>query len=196
MSLQLDSSRKWVRGVGDEITAHHALRYRFAKTRINGSTLDAACGCGYGTEILASSGHDVLGIDCDPKAIVWAKSYFPNQHFICGHIEDRPWEERFSSVVSLETLEHLKNPAIALKAFRESADTLIASVPNEELYPFKPEVFSGDDYPHQRHYTPSEFEELLSSAGFVVVERFCQKDKNNPEVIEGTNGRFLIYVCA
>lgn len=74
------------------------------------------------------------------------------------------------------------------------APLIIASVPNEERYPFSAERFAGDKYPHKRHYTPDQFHSLLNDAGFVVESRWCQKDKQG-EVVKGTDGIFLIYVA-
>jgi hypothetical protein len=64
------------------------------------------------------------------------------------------------------------------------------------LYPFVAANFANDDSPHFRHYTPKEFEQLLEEAGFAVQMKLCQKSKQEPEVVEGTNGRFLVYVCS
>ncbi len=98
-------------------------------------------------------------------------------------------------MVSLETIEHLKDPRQALEAFRRSCvGTLIASVPNEERYPFKAETFARDESPHFRHYRPEEFEDLLKSCGFKVTERFCQKDKKG-EIYAGSDGMFMIFIA-
>jgi hypothetical protein len=70
---------------------------------------------------------------------------------------------------------------------------LIASVPNEEKYPFSAEKFAKDKYPHKRHYTPKQFEELLNSSGYEVTEKFCQADKHG-DIKPGTEGRFLIFI--
>jgi len=137
----------------------------------------------------------VVGIDASQSAIEWAERYFPGPGYIHGRIENKPWAGRFGTVVTLETLEHLEAPEESLKAFRQACyETLVASVPNEELYPFKAENFAADDYPHIRHYRPAEFEELLESAGFVVKEWYCQKDKNG-DIHKGTDGMFVIAVC-
>lgn len=144
--------------------------------------------------MLSESGVAV-GVDCNLGAIEWAEEHFSGPEFIQGKIEDEPWSGKFETVVSLETLEHLKDPLIALKAFRRACNgILIASVPNEELYPFKAEAFARDEYPHFRHYTPLQFQELLEAGGFKVVERFCQVSKREPQITAGTAGRFLTFI--
>lgn len=133
-------------------------------------------------------------MDIELEAIEWALKYFPGE-YIVGSLESAPWTGSFETIVSFETLEHLKDPRIALKAFREACTgSLIASVPNELRYPFSVERFAGDKYPHQRHYTPEQFEELLDSCGFAVMEYFCQKDKRG-EIFGGVDGMFMIVVC-
>jgi 2-polyprenyl-3-methyl-5-hydroxy-6-metoxy-1,4-benzoquinol methylase len=191
----LDTSRQWGHTV-NEIKKDHVNRYRFAKQHVTGRVLDAACGCGYGSKILLENAVEVVGVDYSLGAIEWAREFFRGPHFIRGKIEESPWTGQFETVVSLETLEHLKNPEEALKAFRRSCiGTLIASVPNENLYPFKAEVFANDESPHFRHYRPEEFQDLLEWSGFKVVGRFCQVSKQDPEVVKGTDGRYLVYIC-
>jgi 2-polyprenyl-3-methyl-5-hydroxy-6-metoxy-1,4-benzoquinol methylase len=192
----LDTSRQWGHTV-NEIKKDHVNRYRFAKQHVTGRVLDAACGCGYGSKILLENAVEAVGVDDSIEAIEWAREFFRGPQFINGKIEEAPWTGKFETIVSLETLEHIKNPEEALKAFRRSCiGTLIASVPNENLYPFKAEVFANDDSPHFRHYRPEEFQDLLEWSGFKVVGRFCQVSKQEPEVVKGTDGRYLIYVCS
>ena len=130
----------------------------------------------------------MYGVDIDEGAITFAREHHNGPHFIQGEASDTYGP--FDAIVSFETLEHLKNPLEALKNFE--APFLWASVPNEEKYPFNPATFKDDDYPHQRHYTPKEFEELLNAGGFQVVERYTQKDKIG-DIHKGTDGIFLIY---
>ena len=171
------------------------MRYVLACGFARGRILDAACGCGYGSALLEQEGP-VTGVDSSQDAIDWAEEYFKGPGYIQGCIEEKPWRGEYETVVSLETIEHLKDPSQALKAFRESCvGRFVASVPNEEAYPFVAENFAGDEYPHYRHYKPVEFEELLTSHGFEVKAKFTQTSKSSPIPVEGTDGKFLIYVC-
>ncbi len=137
----------------------------------------------------------VVGVDSNAQAINWAEEHFQGPCFIQGRIEDEPWTGKFETVVSFETIEHIKEPKEALKAFRKACiGTFIASVPNEDFYQFKAEDFARDDSPHFRHYTPAEFEELLKASGFRITERFCQKDKQG-DIHAGTEGRFQIVIA-
>ena len=191
----LDQSRQWGTSLR-EIRRDHVKRYEFASKYAKGRTLDAACGCGYGSSILHEATQDVVGVDYNSDALSWAKRHFRGPNYIYGRIEESPWEGKFETIVSLETIEHIQNPKEALKAFwRACVGKLVVSVPNEDRYPFYPEKFKDDDSPHFRHYRPYELEELLRECGFEVVERFCQVSKHLPDLVPGTDGAFLVYVC-
>ena len=176
------------------IRPDHTERYKFAAELLAGkSVIDAACGCGYGSWMMQEAGCKVTGIDIEPEAIDYAKTHYVGPEYICSDITQCiiPTAD---SVVSFETLEHLVDPEPTIKRFHGAAPMLIASVPNEEMYPFRPENFAGDKYPHQRHYLPKQFEYLLIQCGWNVASKWCQKDKRSP-VVKGTDGIFLIYVC-
>ena len=181
----------------EDIRTDHVERYRFAASllKTNDRILDAACGCGYGSSILTAAGCLVDGIDASPDAISYAEEHWPGPRYRIQKIESgvfpRKW---YDTIISFETLEHLKDPLHALQTFKQKTDRLIASVPNEEHYKFDSAKFIFDEYPHFRHYTPFEFECLLNSAGFVVESRHHQKNKMS-SVEEGTEGMFMIYIC-
>jgi 2-polyprenyl-3-methyl-5-hydroxy-6-metoxy-1,4-benzoquinol methylase len=178
-----------------QIPADHRNRYFFARDKLTGRVLDAACGCGYGSAILNEKCVTV-GVDIHPPAIEHAKQYYPGPEYLCGDICSRPWHGKFSGIVSFETLEHLKDPRPVLDEFRASLKgLLICSVPNEITYPFVAEVFKNDEFPHYRHYTPSEFDELLICSGFIVESRHSNS-KHDPVIRDGTEGQFLVYICS
>jgi 2-polyprenyl-3-methyl-5-hydroxy-6-metoxy-1,4-benzoquinol methylase len=192
--VALDTSRQWPDSL-ENSRPDHRLRYKFAADKVLGRTLDAACGVGYGSWLLSQK-VQVVGIDNYKLAILWARERFSGPEYILGDITEAPWDGDFETIVSLETIEHMKDPAPALKAFRKSCKgNFIVSVPNEEVYKFEAEIFKNDLSPHYRHYTPQQFETLLNEHGFIVEGRFCQVGKKAPDVVEGTNGKYLIYVC-
>lgn len=163
----------------------------FAANRLRGrKVLDLACGCGYGSWILHGAGNEVTGADIETEAIAYAKRHYQGPTYLCQAAEET--KGAYDALVTFETLEHLDDPSIVLRTVQ--APLVFASVPNEERYPFSVERFAGDDYPHKRHYTPKEFDELLEDAGFKVRERFCQPTKHG-DIQEGTDGLFLIYVA-
>lgn len=178
----------------DGIEKTHRDRYLFASTfvRQDDRVLDAACGCGYGAGVLTKAGGIVTAVDIHSPAIVWGMKHFDAAIWINGHLQEVPLGQ-YQLIVSLETLEHLSDPKSVMLRFRKalrSGDTLIASVPNEDKYPFVESNFAGQDYPHLRHYTPAEFYQLLRGSGFHSITMFTQ-DKRGA-VRKGDDGRFLI----
>jgi SAM-dependent methyltransferase len=177
----------------DGIAVDHLARYRFAAEQVKGRILDAACGVGYGSQVIGAS----VAVDVCQAALDFAEKFYPGPEYVQGRLEEKPWEGSFDWIVSFETLEHLRDPGIVLAHFAESLNEggrFVCSVPNEEWYPFNPEKFKEDEYPHQRHYTPDEFAELLAP-WFSVDEKHSQISKHDPKIRQGTRGGFLIYVC-
>ena len=176
------------------ISKDHVFRYALACAKIppSSSVLDIACGCGYGSKMIQVMGHRVVGVDIESEAVEFARKHYPGPTYIKADAH-KLWRMAADVLVSLETLEHLKNPMALLDSCE--VRMVIASTPNAELYKFDPQRFAGDKYPHLRHYTPAEFDRLMENAGFHVSERYCQKSKFEPEIREGTEGIFLTYVC-
>lgn len=169
----------------------HVERYKFAAKKARDFILDGACGCGYGSSMLHKVG-DVTGIDLEPEAVEYAQKHYPGPTYLVDDVTTH--EGSYDWVVSLETLEHLPEPEKALRNFRKISEHLIVSTPNEKHYPFNPESYKGDTFPHLRHYTPVELEDILNRCGWRVLEKHCQIKKVSP-VTPGTEGKFLIYVC-
>ncbi|CAK7193211.1 Ubiquinone biosynthesis O-methyltransferase [Commensalibacter sp. Nvir] len=82
--------------------------------------LDIGCGAGLASESLAKLGYDIVGIDAGEEVIKAAQSHLDKvplpQHsgkitYRIGCIEELdPKFQRFSIVIALELLEHVKNP--------------------------------------------------------------------------------------
>ena len=187
----MDRTRQY--GSLEQIRADHVKRYRFAASRIQkgASVLDIACGCGYGSRILHDARLKTTGIDISSEAIEYAIHNYNGPSYLQAKAEDLG-DLSFDAVVSFETLEHLKEPEKLLAKIK--TELLIASVPNEEKYPFWAERFAGDEYPHQRHYTPPQLHELLENAGYSILEWFTQKDRKG-DIVPGMDGIFLIAIC-
>ncbi len=116
----------------------HKDRYEFAKTYCDRKdVLDAACGTGYGSAILAAAAKSVVGLDIDTKAIEYAVETYGQRddiQFVNGCVEFTSFEDSsFDLVVSFETVEHTLCPG---SHFREIVRLLkpdgiaIVSVPN------------------------------------------------------------------
>ncbi|MBZ0091091.1 MAG: class I SAM-dependent methyltransferase [Sulfuricellaceae bacterium] len=116
----------------------HVQRYRFALERLkNSRVLDAACGCGYGSFILANNGANrVTGVDIDPESISYSNRIYKMDgiSFVVGNALTLPSESgQMDAVVSYETIEHLGRPIEFLTEINRvlrPGGTLILSAPN------------------------------------------------------------------
>lgn len=125
-----------------EIWYEHFHRYALAARWCAGlSTLDAACGEGYGSALLAPSAASVVGVDISQKAIEHARHRYQDIEDLEFHQADctsLPFDDNeFDRVVSFETLEHLAEQDQLLAEFRRvlKADgLLILSSPDKATY--------------------------------------------------------------
>ena len=156
----LHSGERQVAAELSGIRRDHRARYEWAARRLppGSRVLDLACGVGYGARILAEADHLVLGVDRDPETIAFANRHYghPRARFAVGNAIAPIIEPGFGAAVSFETIEHLADPLPMLAALRRAEiPLLLASVPNEETFPFQGYSF------HHRHYSRADFAELL-----------------------------------
>jgi len=127
-----------------EIAYEHWHRYAFARRMATGKrVLDAACGEGYGSALLAGSAVEVIGVDVDVATLEHATSrYAPiaRLRFVHGSCSALPIADgSVDLVVSFETVEHLteSDQTAMLREFARvlSPDgVLVISSPNKRLY--------------------------------------------------------------
>jgi 2-polyprenyl-3-methyl-5-hydroxy-6-metoxy-1,4-benzoquinol methylase len=116
----------------------HSQRYEFFASMCEGRrVLDAACGVGYGSSILAEKGANyICGVDVSVEAIDYANVHYshPAAKFVvadCTNLESL--EAKFDIVISLETIEHLQHPEKLIEAaYKVLVDdgVFICSMPN------------------------------------------------------------------
>ncbi len=120
----------------------HIVRYLLAAQLARGRrVLDAGCGAGYGSALLAQSGAlSVLGIDIAAEAVDYARRHYQQAglayavHDVTSSLPAAP----FDLIVSFEVIEHLDNPAALARAAAEAltADGIFTvSTPNAATYP-------------------------------------------------------------
>lgn len=172
-----------------EIRGDHVGRYQFAAEHISGHVLDLACGCGYGAEVFGALRY--TGADISGEAVAWAREYFNDRRreFICADLFDL--DLTGDVVVSFETIEHVEDAGGLVRAFRDMAPRLIASVPNDCVLPFTRTRFPY----HVRHYTPGEFAALLEGAGWRITRQMSQHSAFDGTVSDDVNGRTLVYMA-
>lgn len=173
--MTVHNGRQWsatLRGVRPD----HVQRYRFAadflKSRLwpGSRVLDAACGCGYGSAMLADAGLMVDAVDIDEEAIEYARRHWSRPDVFYAQGDFSALTGQFQAIVCFEALEHIHGAPEAVHSFFGAAPILVCSVPNEDVVPF-----AGHEH-HVRHYRPGEFTELLSD--YLVVNQYGQSDKS------------------
>ena len=160
-------------GIAEEEKRRHIERYNFAQQylKLNWIVLDAACGSGYGSEILAKKIKKVIGVDINREAINYAKEHHSqtNIEYLIGDLNQNlnfP-DENFDAIISFETLEHIKNQNFLLAEFKRTlkkGGILIISTPDRVI------TETGDiktPY-HFKEFTKKEFCDLL--AKFFKIE--------------------------
>lgn len=181
-SHRLGAGRQYGPTLG-EIKANHRLRYEWARDGIRGETaIDAGCGIGYGSSILARGGSVVVGLEFNPGVVDEAKRLWshPKLRFIqwdlCGSNAALP---EHSVVVAFEVIEHLIMPERFLCSI-EPGSTLIGSVPSSVC---SPHTILVNPF-HIRHYTYGELEALLDRSGYRPIY-WGHQDDHTSEVTEG-----------
>ena len=172
---------------GADTLVLHVARYEFAARFVQpGLLLDIACGSGYGTALLADAHPAVtcIGVDISDAAIQHAtKAYArPNVRYVVSDAirfgNEQDHAGRFDTIVSLETIEHLPNPArfVALLArLLTPGGRIVASAP------VTPSV---DANPHHvTDFTDSSLRNLFRAQGLKEVGHFRQVQRYDPLAI-------------
>ncbi len=154
---------------GELIEVEHFARYRWAGQLVDGRrVLDAGCGVGYGSAMLARAGAaEVIGLDLSARAVESAAQGAPaNASFVAGDIHALPFDAgRFDVVVCFEVIEHVEGQdevIVELARVLAPNGVLAISSPNRDVYP------AGN--PHHLHeYVPDELRAALA-AHFEHVE--------------------------
>lgn len=149
-----------------EIRYEHLHRYAFARELVAGCrVLDAACGEGYGSALLASTAQQVTGVDLSGEAVEHAKARYTsaNLEFRQADCLELPFADgSFDCIVSFETLEHLEDQEALLDGFRRVLAPdgfLLISTPDKTVY--SGELQNRNEY-HARELERPEFEALIS----------------------------------
>lgn len=195
--MSLNSGERQVTPNISEIRRDHLARYEWIRNNFLSGincVLDFACGIGYGSHILSEKVR-VHGYDIDDETLAYARENFSNGSKVTYTKADGNCPPNLGTAdlaVSFETIEHIQDPRPLLKALR-AAPRLIASVPNESVFPWQTEDGKTIAF-HYRHYTKTEFAELLIECGWHPVEWYGQLGPES-DVERDVHGRTLIAVC-
>lgn len=151
-----------------EIWYEHWHRYAFALPLSRGRrVLDAACGEGYGSDLLAREAASVLGVDISEDSIRHARERYGREggaRFQCADVtalEALP-AASFDLITSFETLEHLAAQERMLDGFARllaPGGVLLLSTPDRRSY--SDQTGFRNEH-HVRELYREEFEALLA----------------------------------
>ena len=149
----------------DLFVAHESIYELFTRHVEGSSVLDAGCGTGYGSAILAAKASQVLGVDVDPASVRYADRHFAaeNVRFRIADIQELGFNGDFDVVVSSNAIEHLDEP-------RRFVDgTARALRPGGRLIVAVPPIFTdhdrhahGDIHYHRANLDVGQWRDLLS----------------------------------
>lgn len=197
-----------------EMREEHVLRYYFAQQFVSGKVvLDAACGEGYGTKIIAENAGKVYGLDISKETIESAKSKYNinNIEFLEGSIKNIPLEDHsVDVVVSFETIEHVDQETQEqfledIKRVLSEDGILIISTPNKKIYSDK---YGYNNEFHIKEFYREEFKNLLEKyfkyikfygESYQIVNAINSQDlKQNAELSVSTefSSKYFISVCS
>jgi SAM-dependent methyltransferase len=152
----------------------HLVVYEWIAARVRGvRVIDMACGEGYGSDVLARSAAEVVGVEANPEAYEHARLRYsrPNLRFARELVET--FSEPADAVVFLQTIEHLQDPRAVLEHFRTlvgEGGTVFISTPN--VLTLAPKGASRSENPwHVHEYRAQEFEALCRRS-FASVQVF------------------------
>jgi 2-polyprenyl-3-methyl-5-hydroxy-6-metoxy-1,4-benzoquinol methylase len=141
--------------------ARHRAAYLHARELARGrDVLDAGCGEGFGTVLLAETARSVLAVDYSATAIAAARAAHarPNLEFRQLDLYSLPTlDRRFDLITNFQVLEHLTEPIGFLRALGsvlKPDGMLMLTTPNRLT------TVSENPY-HVREYTAEELRELL-----------------------------------
>ncbi len=151
-----------------EIWYEHYHRYTMAQSWVKDKdVLDAACGEGYGSHVLAQKAKSVTGVDISDQTINHASQTYRKsnlKYVACDVLKlDFPTNS-FDVVVSFETLEHLAEHDELVKEFKrvlKPDGVLLISTPDKQEYSDK--TGFNNEY-HVKELYKNEFAELIDQS--------------------------------
>jgi SAM-dependent methyltransferase len=145
--------------------ARHLAAYEFAADRCElDRVVDAGCGEGYGTALLAGDAGLAVGVELVGEVAAHARQAYPECEFIQADICALPLSDAsVDAMVSLQVIEHLPDLP---RALAETARVLrpgglvVATTPNRLT--FTPHRDTPENPFHVTEFSPAELSELIS----------------------------------
>jgi len=162
-----------------EIWYEHWARYAFAAGFARDKrVLDAACGEGFGSALLARAAREVTGLDVSAQAVAHAQARYggiANLRYVQGDCTQLDLADKsFDLVVSIETLEHVAAQEAMVAGFaRVLADDGVFIVSSPDKHTYSDVTGFRNEY-HVRELYRDELLALLA-AHFPEVRLYGQK---------------------
>lgn len=177
--------------------AAHVIGQHFANKRGKLKIVDAGCGTGYGSSILAKLPKaEVTACDVDQGILDYGQEHYGAANIKRKQVDfEAEHIPACDALVAFEFVEHIAAAPDWLAMAAQRTKLFVGSVPNQLVVPFNPEV----NHRHFRHYTPDELRHALEGAGWRVIEMLGQRGKRgfhaklkHKDVMEG---RTLCFVA-
>jgi SAM-dependent methyltransferase len=182
----------------NKLVSEHISRYMFASRNTCGLVLDLASGSCYGSSILRRSDavDNVVSVDIDRDLLLFGKTVYGINGCVQADATRSPFgEEKFDTVVCLETLEHVKDEEKFIENIKfclKKRGYLILSTPNRAYFSFflpKP----LNPY-HEREYYLGELLSFLRSHGFEVIDICGCSEVSAVKLIGSLPGNLLKFI--
>jgi SAM-dependent methyltransferase len=148
----IESENYWFR--------RHVAAYRFAAAATaTGTIVDAGCGEGYGSAILARSARSLIALDLDLPTLLHARLTYGSPRFVQSDLLGMPLADSSAdAVVTLQVLEHLGDAEgflLEIARVLRPGGVLVLSTPNRTTFP------AGLNPFHVHEYDAPELARLL-----------------------------------
>ena len=183
----------------EQVMREHWARCRYTEPLIKGNNvLDVACGSGYGSNLLAQTAKTIIGGDIEKETIEYCKEKYQrdNLKFEIMDIRNIPYPDNsFDTIVSFETIEHIKEWEQFLKEIRRLVvkdGSLIISTPLGGP--------CGNHF-HLSYFQREDFKKILTKY-FKNVNIIYQRDDEfyensiSPLFAETFTGEYAFAVCS
>ncbi|RHA42303.1 methyltransferase domain-containing protein [Cellulomonas rhizosphaerae] len=155
--------------------------------RCRGPVIDAGCGPGHWTQLLADLGADVEGVDLVPAFVDLATARFPTVPYRVANLDDlaRP-DGSVAGILAWYSLIHLEPERVplVLREFRrclaDDGTLLVGFYESDRLEPFPHTVTEAYSWP------VDELSRLVEDAGFGVRHTRTHPNPKRPDRRHGT----------
>jgi ubiquinone/menaquinone biosynthesis C-methylase UbiE len=139
----LERGRMYLGYDEDVLEWRSLLRYEFSRRYVKEGDicLDAACGTGYGSNLLAQTATKVIGLEISDHALKYAREHFSNEKIEFRQADltktfDLP-DDYFDVIVSVETLEHISDHNSMMAEFQrvsKPGGTIVLTTVEHHVY--------------------------------------------------------------